>query len=67
MGIGQQQKQTTGLEHVCEADNLYQAQILVQTYKRSARNLTMIARTPEDRSKVFENNKHLQKPSRPYT
>eukprot|EP00972_Heterocapsa_arctica_P085685 12627204-Heterocapsa_arctica.AAC.1 len=37
---------------------------VVQKYKRSARNLMVIARMPEDRRKPLKN---LQKPSRPYT
>eukprot|EP00972_Heterocapsa_arctica_P023622 3480673-Heterocapsa_arctica.AAC.1 len=38
---------------------------VVQKYKRSARNIMVIARMPEDRSATFE---HIQThPSKPYT
>eukprot|EP00972_Heterocapsa_arctica_P049927 7343287-Heterocapsa_arctica.AAC.1 len=40
-----------------------QAQNVVQNYRRSARNLTVTARTPEDRSKTFKN---LRKPSKTF-
>eukprot|EP00972_Heterocapsa_arctica_P071582 10575928-Heterocapsa_arctica.AAC.1 len=42
------------LENVVEDQNWSQAQMLVQNYKRSARNIMVIARMPEDRSKTVK-------------
>eukprot|EP00972_Heterocapsa_arctica_P038739 5709629-Heterocapsa_arctica.AAC.1 len=50
------------LEHVFETRNWSQAYV-VQNYKRSARNLMVMARMPEDRSKTF---KTIQTPSKTF-
>eukprot|EP00972_Heterocapsa_arctica_P021223 3124426-Heterocapsa_arctica.AAC.1 len=46
---------TTMLERVFEAQHLSQAHSLVQNDKRSAGNIMVIARRPEDRSNTFNN------------
>eukprot|EP00972_Heterocapsa_arctica_P089899 13261686-Heterocapsa_arctica.AAC.1 len=39
----------------------------VRNEKRSASNLMVIARMPEDRSKTFKTFNNFQRPSKPYT
>eukprot|EP00972_Heterocapsa_arctica_P097014 14312515-Heterocapsa_arctica.AAC.1 len=45
----------TMLERVFEAQHCSQAHIFAQNDQRSARNLVVIARVPEDRAKTFKN------------
>eukprot|EP00972_Heterocapsa_arctica_P031082 4574371-Heterocapsa_arctica.AAC.1 len=49
------------LERVLEVQSLSQAQYCANNYTRSARNLMVIARMPEDLSNTFKN---LQQPSK---
>eukprot|EP00972_Heterocapsa_arctica_P044135 6515407-Heterocapsa_arctica.AAC.1 len=50
--------------NVFEAQDRLSSSDFVQNDQRSARNLMVITRKPEDRSKAFKN---LRKPSEPYT